>query len=71
MQKEGYRGLTDLGREKPCKKNGGKRQKQNGLEPWTSRIEREKLKNFLKKWVWNCQTRVLKNFVHDFRLIEK
>ena len=41
MQKEGYKGLTDLGREKPCKKNGGKWQKI-GLEPWPSRIEREK-----------------------------
>ena len=48
MQKEGYKGLTGLGREKPCKKNGGKRQKI-GLEPWLSRIEREKkLKNFGK-----------------------
>ena len=28
MQKEGYKGLTGLGREKPCKKNGGKRQKK-------------------------------------------
>ena len=41
MQKEGYKGLTGLGREKPCKKNGGKRQK-NWLEPWPHRIERKK-----------------------------
>ena len=27
MQREGYKGLTGLGREKPCKKNGGKQQK--------------------------------------------
>ena len=27
MQKEGYKVLTGLGREKPCKKNGGKQQK--------------------------------------------
>ena len=47
MQKEGYKGLTDLGREKPCKKNGGKRQK-NGLEPWLSCMEREKVENFWK-----------------------
>ena len=51
MQKEGYKGLTGLGREKPCKKNGGKRQKI-GLEPWLSRIEREKVEKLLKKWVW-------------------
>ena len=48
MQKEGYKGLTSLGRGKPCKKNGGKRQKIE-IEPWPSRMEREKLKNFLKK----------------------
>ena len=27
MQKEGHKGLTGLGRQKPCKKFGGKRQK--------------------------------------------
>ena len=27
MQKEGYKGLTGLGRQKPCKNFGGKRQK--------------------------------------------
>ena len=48
MQKEGYKGLTGLGREKPCKKNGGKWQK-NGLEPWPSRIEREKKLKFFWK----------------------
>ena len=48
MQNEGYKGLTGLEREKPCKKNGGKQQKI-GLEPWLSRIEREKmLKTFEK-----------------------
>ena len=41
MQNERYKGLTGLGREKPCKKNGGKQQKI-GLEPWPSLIEREK-----------------------------
>ena len=27
MQKEGHKGLTSLGRQKPCKNFGGKRQK--------------------------------------------
>ena len=48
MQKEGYNGLTSLERVKPCKKNGRKRQKIE-IEPLPSRMEREKLKNFLKK----------------------
>ena len=51
MQNEGYKGLTGLGREEPCKKNGGKQQKI-GLEPWPSLIEREKVEKLLKKWVW-------------------
>ena len=51
MQKEGYKGLIGLGREKHCKKYGGKRQKI-GLEPWLSHIEREKVEKLLKKWVW-------------------
>ena len=33
MQKEGYKGFTGLGGEKPCKKNGVKRQKSS-LKPW-------------------------------------
>ena len=46
MQKEGYKGLTGLGRGKPCKKNGGKRKKFDG-KPCPIRREREKsLKNF-------------------------
>ena len=27
MQKEGYKGLIGLGRQKPCKNSGGKREK--------------------------------------------
>ena len=61
MQKEGYKGLTSLGREKPCTKNGGKRQKI-GLEPWPSRIEREKVEKFLKKWVWTHEHQLKKKF---------
>ena len=47
MQKEGYKGLTSLGREKSYKNNGGKRQKFR-LEPWLSCIEREKVEKLLK-----------------------
>ena len=42
MQKEGYKGLTGLGREKPCKKNGRKRQKIL-IGALTDRIERERV----------------------------
>ena len=49
MQKEGYKGLTGLGREKPCKKNGGKTTK-NWIGTLTeSYREREKVEIFLKK----------------------
>ena len=48
MQKKGYKGLTGLGREKPCKKIGWKRQKNlNGALP--SRRERGKFEKVLKK----------------------
>ena len=40
MQKEGYNGLTDLERGKPCKKTGGKQQKIDD-EPCLNRRERE------------------------------
>ena len=70
MQNEGYKGLTGLGREEPCKKNGGKQQKI-GLEPWPSLIEREKVEKLLKKWVWTHENKFLKNSLHDFRSIEK
>ena len=70
MQKEGYKGLTGLGREKPCKKNGGKRQKIR-LEPWPSCIEREKVEKLLKTWVWTRENQFLKNSLHDFQSIEK
>ena len=70
MQKEGYKGLTGLEREKPCKKNGGKRQ-NIGLETWPSRIEREIVEKLLKKWVWTHENQFLKNSLHDFWLIEK
>ena len=70
MQNERYKGLTGLGREKPCKKNGGKQQKIR-LEPWPSLIEREKVEKLLKKWVWTHENKFLKNSLHDFRSIEK
>ena len=69
MQREGYKGLTGLGRGKPCKKNGRKRQKFE-IEPWPSRMEREKVKNFLKKCLSQLKISFLKNFPYDFWLIE-
>ena len=47
MQKEGYKGLTGLGRGKPCKKNGGQWQKIDG-KPCLIRRDREKFEKFLK-----------------------
>ena len=46
-KRNGIKGLTSLGRGKPCKNFGGKRQK-SCLEPMTDRIERESLKIFEK-----------------------
>ena len=54
MQKEGYKGLTGLGRQKPCKKFGRKRQKiLSGALP--SQRERGKFEK-----VWNSPIWVLK-----------
>ena len=47
MQKEWYKGFTGLGRGKPYKKNGGKRQKID-VKPCLSRREREKFEKLLK-----------------------
>ena len=47
MQKEGYKGLTSLGREKPCKKNGGKWQK-NLIEALTESYRERKFWKLLK-----------------------
>ena len=47
MQKEGQKGLTSLGRQKPCKNLGGKRQKIFGGALAKSERE-ESLKNFWK-----------------------
>ena len=69
MQKEWYKGLTGLGREKPCKKNGGKWQKI-WLKPCPSRIERERVWNFLKKCFNTWESSILKNSPYDFQLIE-
>ena len=63
MQKEGYKGLIGLGREKPCKKNGGKRQK-NLIEALTeSYIERESFENFLKSKFEHEKIRFEKLFI--------
>ena len=48
MQKEGQKGLTGLGRQKPCKNLGGKRQKIFGGALAKSERE-EKLKKTFEK----------------------
>ena len=59
MQKEGKYRHTGLGREKPCKKFGGKRQKiLCGALP--SRRERKRFEKFLKKWFEQVQTEFFK-----------
>ena len=76
MQKEGYI-YTGLGREKPCKKFGGKRQKifmepcrvgerEKSLEKfWKSLFEQVKY-DFFKTWFmsfdWSKQTEAHKKF---------
>ena len=47
MKREGYKGLTGLGRGKPCKKNGGKQQKID-VKPCPSLRKREKFEKLLK-----------------------
>ena len=65
MQKEGYKGLTGLEREKPCKKFGQKRQKNlSGALP--SRRERGKFEKVDEQ----VKSEFLKNLIHDFRFIE-
>ena len=46
MQKEGQKGLTGFGRQKPCKKTGGKRQKNFGGA--LAKSEREKRLKFFE-----------------------
>ena len=69
MQKEGYKGLTGLGRGKPCKKNRGKQQKID-VKPCSSRSEREEFEKLLKSEFEQVKISFLKNLIHDFRLIE-
>ena len=47
MKKEGYKGLTGVWRQKPCKRIGGKQQK-NDWKPWS--IEEREREKFLKKF---------------------
>ena len=69
MKKKGYNGHTGLGREKPCKKFGGKRQKiLYGALP--SQRQRKKFEKFLKKWFEQVKFDFFKNLIHKFRLIE-
>ena len=55
MQKEGQKGIAGLGRQKPCKNSGGKRQKIFGGALAKSERE-ESLKKLLKKWLWKRQS---------------
>ena len=70
MQNEWYKGLTGLRREKPCKKNGGKWQKII-LEPWPSRIEREKVEKTFEKVSLNRWKSVFKKFSTWFSIYRK
>ena len=58
MQKEGYKGLIGLEREKPCKKFGQKRQKIS-VEPCQVGGTEESLKKFWKSR-WTSQIWVFK-----------
>ena len=71
MQKEGQKGLTGLGRQKPCKKFGGKRQKiLSGAQP-SQREREESLKSFEKVTLKKSNLTFKKNMIHEFRSIEK
>ena len=59
MQKEGQNRHTGLGRENPCKKNGGKQQKIS-VEPCLVREREKSFEKFLKKLVWTSQIWVFK-----------
>ena len=70
MQKEGQKRLTGLGRQKPCKNFGRKRQKILGGALAKSERE-ESLKNFWKSAFEKVQSVFFKNMIHEFRSIEK
>ena len=67
---KGIKVLLALGEGNLAKKKGRKRQKFVS-EPWPSRMEREKAKNFLKKCLSDLKLNFFKNIPYDFRLIEK
>ena len=69
-KRKGIKVLPALG-DKNLAKRMVENDKKMGLEPWPSRIEREKVENFLKKWVWTRENQFLKNSLHNFRSIEK
>ena len=62
MQKEGYKALTGLRREKPYKRNWGS-DKKFWLKPWPSRIRRESFENFLKSKFEHVKIRFEKLFI--------
>ena len=66
MQKEGHKGLTGLGRQKPCKNFGGKRQKiLTGAQP--NRRERGKFEKVRKSDFEKVQSDFKKK-KHDSRV---
>ena len=63
----GYKGLSGLGREKPCKEFGWKWQKNPQWSLAKSKRERKVWKSVLNE----SNTVFKKNLIHDVRLIEK
>ena len=71
MKEKGYNGHTSLWREKPCKKLGGKRQK-NCCRALPSRRERErKVWKLLKKVSWISQDLTFKKTYSRFSIDRK
>ena len=70
-QKEGYKGLTGLEREKPCK-NLVENDKKSSVQPCqVGEREREKFEKGFEKVFESVKALFLKNLKHDVRLIEK
>ena len=63
------KGLTSLRGEKPCKKNGRKRQKIL-IGALTDRIERESVWKLFEKVFEHMRIKCFKNSLYDFRMIK-
>ena len=57
-------------REENLAKRLEENDKKIEIEPWPSRMEREKLKNLFEKVFDSTENLFLKNFSYDLRLIE-